>query len=110
MRAIFALLPLLLLTACPAHEGPIDVILVDMDDSAQVSWSLDGSAFEPCENGTTNPLATVGCGDYGVGDPGAYIIQVLWNDITVDKTVEVEKDRNYQANAAVVFEAGEFGG
>jgi hypothetical protein len=107
MHAIFALL---LLTACPAYEGPIDVILVDMDETAVVSWSLDGSDFAPCENGTTNPEATVGCGDYGVGDPGLYTIRVEWNEVRVDKTVELEKDRDYQANAEVVFEAGEFEG
>lgn len=106
-----ALLPLgLLLTACPAHEGPIDVILVDMDDSAVVSWSADGQGFEPCTNGTTNPEAVVGCGPYGAGKRGTYTVRVEWSGQQVDKQVEVEKDGSYLANVEVVFEAAEFGG
>ncbi|NUQ00060.1 MAG: hypothetical protein HUU35_09435 [Armatimonadetes bacterium] len=77
------LLPLLALPllACPAYEGPIDVILVDMDDSAELSWAEAGSStFEPCTNGTTNPEATAGCGPYGVGKPGDYTVTLTARD------------------------------
>lgn len=106
MRALFALL---LLTGCPAHEGPIDVILVDMDDTAVISWAAEGAAdFEACSNGTTSPEATVGCGPYGQGKPGSYVVRVEWNGATVDKAVELERDNSYLANVELVFEAGEF--
>lgn len=107
------LLPLLALPllACPAYEGPIDVILVDMDDSAELSWAEVGSsAFEPCTNGTTNPEAAAGCGPYGVGTPGDYTVRVTWQGATVDKQVTLEKDNSYLANTEVEFTAAELAG
>lgn len=107
--AALLLTPLLL--ACPAHEGPIDVILVDLDDTAEVSWAYSGEpAFEPCENGTTSPAATVGCGPNGVGEPGDYTVRVRWQGVEVDKEVTLERDGDYRANAELVFSAEEFGG
>ena len=98
-----------LLTGCPAYEGPIDVILVDMDDTAEVTWSLAGADdFQPCENGVTNIDAYAGCGEYGVGEPGTYTIRVVWQDIQVDKDVTIEDDNDYQANVEVTFSADEF--
>jgi hypothetical protein len=100
-------LPLLgaVLAGCPAHEGPIDVILVDMDDTAQVSWRLGDGDFAPCENGTTNPEAYVGCGKYGVGEPGTYTIRVAWSGATLDQQLTIERDRDYRANAEITFTA-----
>lgn len=96
---------------CPAHEGPIDVILVGLDDTAEVSWARAGSdAFEPCANGATNPDATVGCGPYGVGDPGDYVVRVDWDGARVEKEVTLEKDRDYRANVELTFSADEFVG
>ncbi|MCK6504012.1 hypothetical protein L6R53_11530 [Myxococcota bacterium] len=111
MRPSPRLLPLLALPllACPAYEGPIDVILVDMDDSADLGWAEAGSStFEPCTNGTTNPEAMAGCGPYGVGRPGDYIVRVTWQGVTVDKAVTLEKDNSYLANTEVEFTAAEF--
>lgn len=97
------------LLGCPAHEGPIDVILVDLDETAEVTWSEAGADdFTPCENATTNPEAAVGCGPYGVGEPGDYTVRVTWNGVRVDKDVTLDKDRDYRANVEVVFEASEF--
>ncbi len=99
----------LLLTACPAHEGPIDVLLVDMDDTAEITWAEAGSdAFEPCENGATNPEAVVGCGPYGKGKPGDYVVRVVWDGATVDKEVSLENDGDYRANVTLTFTASEF--
>lgn len=95
------------LAGCPAHEGPIDVILVDMDDTAQVSWRLGDGDFAPCENGTTNPDAHVGCGKYGAGEAGDYTIRVAWSGATLDKQVTIERDRDYRANAEITFTADE---
>lgn len=92
---------------CPAHEGPIDVILVDMDDTAEVSWSDGESDFVACENGATNPDAFVGCGPYGVGDPGTYTIRVTWSGAELEKDVTIERDGDYRANAEVTFTAAE---
>lgn len=111
MRSAPRLLPLLSLPllACPAYEGPIDVILVDLDDSAEVTWAEAGSAaFEPCTNGTTNPEAVAGCGPYGVGRPGDYTVRVTWQGLTVDKQVTLEKDNSYLANTELEFTAAEF--
>lgn len=108
MRALRPAL-LALLTACPAHEGPIDVILLELDDTAEISWSgEDQVEFVACENGTTSPEATVGCGPYGKGRPGDYTVRVVWQGITVDKGVTLEDDGSYLANTEVTFEAGEF--
>ena len=97
------------LTACPAYEGPIDVILVDMDETAEVSWSLSGSSdFEPCANGTTSPEASAGCGPYGVGAPGDYVVRVVWEGVSVDKEVTLTDDGSYQANVELEFLAAEF--
>lgn len=99
----------LFFTACPAHEGPIDVLLVDMDDTAEITWSEAGSdAFEPCENGATNPEAVVGCGPYGKGKPGDYVVRVVWDGATVDKEVTLENDGDYRANVEITFTASEF--
>jgi hypothetical protein len=98
------------LTGCPAHEGPIDVILVDIDpDDAEIEWAKDGGSITPCENAATDPEAVVGCGPYGVGDPGTYTIRVSWEGVVVDKEVTIEKDGDYKANASVTFDASEFG-
>ena len=109
MRNLLRLLPIVLLTACPAHEGPIDVVLVDMDDTAIIEWAEASSdTFAACDNGTTNPDAVAGCGPYGAGDPGDYIIRVEWQGVTVDKDVTLEKDGSYEANVTVTFSADEF--
>ena len=105
VSALFAMAAVL--TGCPDYEGPIDVILVDMDETAEVTWS-DGGAFEACTNGTTDPEASAACGPHGVGEPGTYTIRVLWTLTTVDKDVTIEKDGDYQANTSVTFTADEF--
>ena len=98
-----------LLAGCPAHEGPIDVILVDMDETAEADWAVAGSTdFEPCENGVTDPEASFGCGPYGVGEPGDYTVRVTWNGVILSQDVTLEKDGSYQANVALVFEAADF--
>ena len=107
----FLLVPLALLVAgCPAHEGPIDVVLVDIAyEETVIAWAEAGSdTFEVCSNGTTDVDAVVGCGPYGVGDPGDYVVRVTWNEVSVDKDVTLEKDNDYQANTTVTFEAAEF--
>lgn len=109
LRSAALVLAAALVLGCPAHEGPIDVILVDLDETAEILWSEAGADdFVPCENGTTNPEATVGCGEYGVGKPGTYTVRVVWEGVTVDKDVTLEKDRDYLANVEVTFEAAEF--
>lgn len=99
----------LALAGCPAHEGPIDVVLIDMDDTAVVEWSgPETQGFVPCENGTTDPEASAGCGPYGVGEPGDYVVRVTWMDVAVDKDVTLEDDGSYEANTVVRFDAAEF--
>lgn len=110
MRAHLSLLLLApLLAACPNHEGPIDVILVDMDETAEITWAEAGSQeFQPCGNEPTDPDAVAACGPYGVGDPGDYVVRVTWTGVTLDKEVTLEKDGSYQANTSVTFSAEEF--
>ena len=109
MRNFLCLVPVLLLAACPAHEGPIDVVLVDMDDTAIIEWAEASSdTFLPCENGTTNPDAVAACGPYGAGDPGDYTVRVEWQGVVVDKDVTLEKDGSYEANVTITFTADEF--
>lgn len=102
-------LSLLLLAGCPAHEGPIDVVLVDMDETAVVTWADAGSDdFVPCDNGTTDPDASAGCGPYGAGEPGNYVVRVEWGGDVVDKSVTLEDDGSYEANVVLTFDASEF--
>lgn len=106
-----ALLPLLCLSAlgCPAYEGPIDVVLVDMDETAEVTWAVAGTSdFQACANGTTSPEASAGCGPYGVGAPGDYVVRVVWEGVSVDKEVTLIDDGSYQANVELEFLAAEF--
>lgn len=98
------------LAGCPAHEGPIDVILVDIEpEEATIEWAEEGGTMATCDNGATDPEAVVGCGPYGAGDPGTYVIRVSWEGVVVDKSVTIEKDGDYQANTSVTFSAEEFG-
>jgi hypothetical protein len=109
LRKLTLPLGALLLSACPAYEGPIDVILVDMDDTAVIEWAEAGSdAFEKCTNSVTSSEATVGCGPYGVGEPGDYTVRVTWQGVEVEQDVTLERDGDYQANVALTFEAAEF--
>lgn len=111
MRRTLALLPLLApLAGCPAHEGPIDVLLEGIEpEEATIEWAEEGGTLVACDNGTTDPEAVVGCGPYGAGDPGDYIVRVSWEGVVVDKPVTLDKDGSYQANTSVTFIAEEFG-
>jgi hypothetical protein len=98
------------LWGCPAFEGPIDVVLVQMESpKAEISWAVSGSEeFAACANGATNPDAAVGCGPYGVGEPGTYVVRVTWNGATLDKEVTLVDDGDYRANTEVTFDVSEF--
>jgi len=98
------------LAGCPAYEGPIDVVLVGVDEGAVIEWAAAGSdRFEACANATTDPAAVVGCGPDGVGEPGDYVVRVTWAGATAEKAVTLVKDNDYQANVVVTFDAAALG-
>lgn len=104
------MLALALLLGCPAHEGPIDVILIDIPAAeATIEWTVAGEdAWQVCTNGTTDPDAVVGCGPYGAGDPGDYSVRVTWDGLQAVQDVTLERDGSYEANVALTFEPGDF--
>lgn len=109
MRAPIFIAFVALLAGCPAHEGPIDVLLDGIPaEDATIEWAGEGEAFQLCSNGTTFPDAVVGCGPYGAGDPGDYTVRVIWHNITRDQEVTLERDGSYEANVAITFSADDF--
>lgn len=111
MRRFTALVLLPLLGGCPDYEGPIDVILDGIEaEEATIEWATAGSDdFQACDGGPTDPEAVVGCGPYGVGEPGTYTVRVTWLDLAVDKDATIETDGDYQANTSLTFSAEDFG-
>lgn len=75
-----------------------------------MEWANAGADdFQPCDGGATHPDAVIGCGPYGVGEPGTYTIRVTWREVEVDQNTTLEKDGSYQSNTTVTFAAADFG-
>jgi len=95
------------LTACQPCEGPIVVDLDGMDDTAVVTWAEEGSSdFSACRDAIDPSYAD--CGPDDDEAEGTFVVRVVWNDMTAEKTVRVQNDNSCTTNEYVMFSVDDF--
>ena len=100
------LLPVVL-AGCQPCEGPVVVSLVDMDDTAVVSWAEAEGDFTACTPGVQENGWD--CGPDDDEYAGTLTIMVEWNDGIATQDVEVTNDGSCMGNEQVSFAAEDFG-